>query len=693
MAGVQTNSVGDLPVFLTGLVTNSMMIVTFFIVFSVLRRRIPLVYAGKVHTSTVPFEPSDTFFGWVTASFALRLDDVIEYAGLDQAMMLEFTHLAMSTLSFLAVPLLLVMGPVHWLFGGDRSGDDHLSKLGFANIVDDHPWLYWVHSVFVWFVVVVVQRFIYQAQARFIELRKAWLKAMPTPRCTTVLVQNIPVEHCTDVKVAAYFDNVFQRKVVETANVVKHTETLLGLIAEKEKTDKIIEEATAKEQKTGERPTFYDYTGSKVDAINYYTDQSQSSVAGIQEEKKRITDAMKNGDQSVFTQTAFVTFKTRRDAEIALNIAYTEDEEDFVCEIPPDASDVIYADFQKDPLAQNIKVILGYSMVAGVFWSYMPAVIGIAYITDLQNLSSHIEFFQSMAADPATVVMWNAMMGSLALQLFVSFVPTFFVLIFSFFFLLKAKAWLQHRIQNWYFWFQVVYILLVTAVGSSIIATINSLVESPTLIFNLLATTMPYATHFYLNFIPLQWVSHAQNMLRMVQLFKFFSARAIYDEAIAKEKAEPEDQDYYGIGSRSARHSFIFALVLVYCQLTPLIIPLGFVNFLVCRLVYGYLIVFAEIRKPDLGGVFWVTNLMNVQRCMLIYIALMAGVLCFRDDTYWPCIIAGSSYWYWQFSFSRFQGAFRWESLCLEDMLDISPHHARKQRVPSDPYVQKELLD
>merc|ERR1719265_1988840 len=159
-------------------------------------------------------------------------------------------------------------------------------------------------------------------------------------------------------------------------------------------------------------------------------------------------------------------------------------------------------------------------------------------------------------------------------------------MIFCNFFKLTAEAFLQNRIQVWYFYFNVVFVMLVTAVGPCLTETLKSLVESPTLIFNLLATTMPYATHFYLNFIPLQWVSHAQNMLRMVQLFKFFSARAIYDEAIAKEKAEPEDQDYYGIGSRSARHSFIFALVLVYCQLTPLIIPLGFVNFLVCRLVY-----------------------------------------------------------------------------------------------------------
>lgn len=69
------------------------------------------------------------------------------------------------------------------------------------------------------------------------------------------------------------------------------------------------------------------------------------------------------------------------------------------------------------------------------------------------------------------------MMGSLALQLFISLVPTFFVYIFLFCFILKAQACLQHRFLNWYFWFQVVSVLLVKAVGSSIIQTFGEIID------------------------------------------------------------------------------------------------------------------------------------------------------------------------------------------------------------------------
>ena len=51
---------------------------------------------------------------------------------------------------------------------------------------------------------------------------------------------------------------------------------------------------------------------------------------------------------------------------------------------------------------------------------------------------------------------------------------------------------------------QVVYVLLVTAVGTSLWDRFRELVEEPTKILRLLAQTLPAASHFYLNYVPLQ---------------------------------------------------------------------------------------------------------------------------------------------------------------------------------------------
>merc|ERR1719420_1665987 len=121
------------------------------------------------------------------------------------------------------------------------------------------------------------------------------------------------------------------------------------------------------------------------------------------------------------------------------------------------------------------------------------------------------------------------------------------------------------------------------------------------------------------------------NLLRYVPLSKFLGFRKIFDdEEDARAKAEPEDQDYYGLGSRSARFTINMVIGIVYSTLSPTVALLACMNFFCCRVFYGYLIPFAETKKPDLGGVFWVTKL------ELLHWQL--HLLHFDDRCpFWPC--------------------------------------------------------
>merc|ERR1740138_683466 len=126
-------------------------------------------------------------------------------------------------------------------------------------------------------------------------------------------------------------------------------------------------------------------------------------------------------------------------------------------------------------------------------------------------------------------------------------------------------------------------------------------------------------------------------LTRYVQWFKYrgqeFLNRHEPEEKrnkIAHDLAEPEDQDYYGMGSRSARFTIMLVISIVFCTLSPLMLVLAFINFAFCRIAYGYLFNFAEIVKADLGGPFFVSQLKHIQQCLFIYITLMAGVLFYR---------------------------------------------------------------
>ena len=78
----------------------------------------------------------------------------------------------------------------------------------------------------------------------------------------------------------------------------------------------------------------------------------------------------------------------------------------------------------------------------------------------------------------------------------------------------KADAFSQHKLQAWYFLFQMVFVVLVTTVGKSVVSRFRALLEDPTSATEIMASSLPNATHFYMTYLVLQWTRHAMEMLR-----------------------------------------------------------------------------------------------------------------------------------------------------------------------------------
>eukprot|EP00448_Togula_jolla_P009074 CAMPEP_0170604872 /NCGR_PEP_ID=MMETSP0224-20130122/19668_1 /TAXON_ID=285029 /ORGANISM="Togula jolla, Strain CCCM 725" /LENGTH=814 /DNA_ID=CAMNT_0010929831 /DNA_START=103 /DNA_END=2547 /DNA_ORIENTATION=- len=714
LTGVTENAVGDLVIFLTGLFVSSLLLTVFVGLFSVLRRRWPMVYGNNVLRGTAPLPgPGDTFLGWIRVSWNLHINDIIQSQGLDAAMLLEFCNLMMKILGYMAVPLVFMLGPLHWRHGGNRSGLDNLSKWGMANVVDGSP-LYYLHAVVVWLTVAVVQLLLYRAQVRFLRRRKLWLMSLPAPRATTILVENIPPVHGSDTKLKDYFERIFGKGSVSSSFVVKHTENLCDLIAIRDSHQAKKDLAAYQLSSTGVRPMCLGVKG-RQDVLKWYDERLVLLEDQITSEKKRINKEAKEEEEALVAQrgevdsdsdgfsvpeldfqtrlhtsNGFVTFKNRKDSEMALCSLISANKEEFVVSMPPDPADVIYADLKANPLKQNFKLLLGYLCIVGLFLSFMPFVVGISTTAKLENLEAKIPVIRMLMKEyPAIHALWDALMASAALGFFMSFLPTFLVMIFYSFFVLKAEAWLQHRLQKWYFCFLMIFVLLVTAVGSSLTMTASQIAQHPLMAPSLLADTMPLASHFYLNYIPMQWVAHGMDLVRYVILMKFMAFRTIMEEEVARAKSEPEDQDFYGMGSRSARFTLEAVVCIVFSTLSPLITVLGFLNFVIRRIVFGYLIAFAESRKPDLGGAFWVSKLHHVQVGMYFYIMLMTGVLLKRAAQPWPGCMAAASLAILTIGHSKFR-SLKWEDLPLEATADPQAR-SPKENDAIPPYRQPEL--
>merc|ERR1719213_373364 len=103
-------------------------------------------------------------------------------------------------------------------------------------------------------------------------------------------------------------------------------------------------------------------------------------------------------------------------------------------------------------------------------------------------------------------------------------------MIFRSFWVLRADTLAQKKLQSYYFGFQLVFVVMVTAIGSDAVGFTMTVFTDPLALPDLLGETMPPATHFYMNFLVLQWVTHGQAMMRHVMLIKYIAFGQLNDD-------------------------------------------------------------------------------------------------------------------------------------------------------------------
>lgn len=690
ISSVQLNAAGDLPEFLSGLQFDLELVAFFIIVFTILSRYFPNMYAfratgaylegeKKRAAQTAPFTwdaEERSLFGWIRYSFAPTREQLIASSGLDAAMLIAFTDMALEILFVIGLPLLVIGCPVYAFLGGGVAGDDRLSTIGIGN-VELYSWIFWPVALTTWWVVIYTQHRLHVWMNMFIRYREDFLLSMPEPQRQTLLVEGIPDDLCSDGALKAYFSRMYDRggsKAINHAYVVKKMHRLEGKVEEFKDKDRKLKELRYSMKKNPDKPMpkFITISGRK-DQDEYFEAELERLAEEIKAEQERVElEAKKEPyETGIYATCGFVVFEDRTIAEQAMNTRLRIADDELVMSYPPEPNDVIWSDLEQHVASRTANTLIGSGAIVGLFFAFMPIVLIISQACQLDDLEQKFSWFAKFTAALGSYRdTLAATMASIGLTLMMSFLPTLLMLIFTTFFTLKANRWAQLYCQRFYFWFLVLFVLLVTAVGSSLGNFVTEIAESPFEIFTIFAEELPLTTHFYMNYVAMQYTTHAMNLVRYTNFGKYLVYKTMMDPEDARAMAEPEDQDYYGLGSRSARFAFMFVLALVFSSICPLLVLLVWINFFICRLIYGYLVPYAESKKKDLGGSHFALQLQHVHYGLLIYIIMMTGLMLQRGASYGPSIVCGTTFLWWAVAFYRFQTKLHWENLCYEEVVD-----------------------
>jgi len=634
----------------------------------------PELYERNVQTGVAPFQPQN----WAGAALSVTIEEISENLGLDQGMLIEFVQMNMRILAWIGIPMIFIVGPCNWIGGGNAAGKDYLSYISMGNVQTGKS-LYWMHAIMVWYVCFLVKETIFQHMGAYLIRRFAWLEQLPVPRAATVLVEGIPHEYQNDKMLKFFFSETVGASTVKSAYVVRRAHMLRSAYERKKRSKMMLASAEFVWEKNGrdpeKRPKFY---FSREDQIRYWKEELEDATEDERLERDRskeelVTLGVMNGC------TGFVTFETPAEAEKAAKLRYSPDDTRWQVDMAPPPESIRWRDLEQDPTGREIWAIFGCLLLTVLFFLYLPSVIWVSQIAVFYVLSNDLA--QSF---------WASLAPTIGLQFMVCFLPTFLISIFRLCFTLKDETFSQLYLQNAYFWFQLVFVVLVVAIGPSLLKFLESLIENPVGIFQILAQTLPQSTHFYMNFLVLAWSSHALNLTRYMTVAKYFLFKRFFEAEEAREMAEPEDQDYYGLGSRHARCTIMMSIGIIFGTLAPGINLLAFINFGFCRLFFGYLIPFAECKKPDLGGIFFVKACEHLFISCIIYVVLMTGVIWGRAGDHGPALFAFSCLFYVVMSLQRFKTEFLYQRLPYQELAPELVSEFKPKRQEGSRYVQPE---
>ncbi|CAE7823549.1 unnamed protein product [Symbiodinium microadriaticum] len=685
--GLKANSESDSEALRASFLFNIGLISAYLVLFVVFQRWKPLVYLHNTTIQKAP-EPHPSWFGvWLSS------EEVEEYAGLDSALMIEFCNLGMKICIYLGIPLTVVCLPVFYVMGKHPGPNadictsavqfvprSSLDLFSISSLRCNGLAMRWILAATTWIIVWAVQRLLRQAQKKFVERRVAWLQQRPKPQSSTLLVTNIPPSYRSDAKLKEYFDYLFPGGIVERVYIVKKLSSLAALLDEFSIAEQRLHESQylwfLANKDPDKRPTIKVLQDAEaVDSIDHYTKLVEHLQRHIEGERDQIRQADSFDEAEYSGAAAFVTFKASRDAEMALRLRLEPEGHLFTMEYPPVPKDVSYEDLLRSPFQRQMLYLLGYVLIFMVFLFFFPLIGAASSIVNLENLE-RIDFVHRMITSSTWVQsVMEGIFATLLLSVFMAFLPSTLHVIIASTFTLNSKVQSQLFLQQWYFWFQVIFVLLVTAIGTSLWQRFADVLTSPTSVVLDLAGSLPNTSTFYMSYIILQWSVSVLNILRYQNLLKFFAWTAVSEEARAKELSEPEDPDYYGIGSRSARLNVVLAIALVFSLMAPMALWCGFVYFLINRFVFSYLVVFAETTKPDLGGYFWAQQLRHVQFTLPIFVVVMSG--CLWTKPYGgPGMLALLSLVVWGFEYSRWADIL-WETLSFRAVVEGSEKGSR----------------
>ncbi|KAK9054011.1 hypothetical protein SSX86_025086 [Deinandra increscens subsp. villosa] len=623
-----------LSALLTSVGINLGLCFLYFTLFYILRKRPGnadvyeprLVAEGKFEQrDNINLERLRLSTSWVNRFWHPSEEELLMRSGLDGVVYMRIIIFSLKVFAFAGVVGLCALLPINYM--GSQMVIDFsdltnksLESFSISNVNDGSKRL-WVHfgavyafTAFVCYLLYVVSIFIFTnkilsflfpmsnsqncnlQEYRYISMKRLanYYSSDSKPDQFTVLVRGIPKSSTDSLSghVEKFFSEYYPSSYL-SHYMVYHTTKIQKLISEADKVSRRLAHLRSTQvtsQRFG-RVGFLGLFGPKVDLVEYYEKKLEDL-----EDKVRVQQSLLSGKE---VPAAFVSFKSRLGAAVALHIQQAENPTEWLTESAPEPKDVYWPFFSASFLSRwigNVTVVFACVLLTILF--LIPVII-VQGLTNLDQLETWFPFLQGVLNITFISQVITGYLPGLILKMFLYLVPPVMIMLSSIQGYI-AHSQIEKSACNKMLWFTIWNIFFANAISGSALYRAKIFLE-PKEIPNTLAAAIPGQATFFITYVVTSgWTSTASELLRLMPLVSNFMKRTSLTKT--DEKFEVPSFPY----TSEIPSTLLFGLLgITYFFLSPLILPFLLVHYCLAYMIYRHQLLNVYSPKYETGGTFW----------------------------------------------------------------------------------------
>ncbi|XP_002530016.2 CSC1-like protein HYP1 isoform X1 [Ricinus communis] len=538
--------------------------------------------------------------GWVTRAWQLTDDHLISISGLDALVFARIFYFGLRVFAFGGIVGIFVLLPVNYL-GNQLNRDNFydlpnksLDSFSISNVDDGSNWL-WMHfSAAYVFTGVVCYLLYYEYNYIFSKRIACFYSSKPQPHQFTILVRGIPSLSARSFsEVVESFFTQNHPSTYLSHSMIHQTSKIRGLIDDAEKLYRRLAHVKTENhlRQHFKRDGFLGLFGKKVNIVDHYEKKLENLEDNVRMKQRSLA-----GEK---VPAAFVSFKSRFGAAVALHIQQGVNPTEWVTEQAPEPQDVHWSFFSASFLRRWIyKLVAVFAFLILTILFLIPVLL-VQGLANLYQLETWFPFLKGILSLTVVSQLITGYLPSLILQLFLFFVPPLMILFSSmqgYISLSQIEKSACTKVLCFTLW----NIFLANVLSGSAFYMVNVFLE-PKKIPEVLAEAVPAQASFFISYVVTSgWTSLSSELFRLIPLICSFIKRLC-----ARKDGDKFEVPSIPYHSEIPTALFFVLLGITYFFLAPLILPFLLIYFCLGYIIFRNQLLNVYAPKYETSGKFW----------------------------------------------------------------------------------------